>query len=43
MLPFAAGLLRAFGGPLLDPIFAGICMAVAGGAIFAWSWKTVKG
>lgn len=37
MLPFAAGLLRAFGGPLLDPIFAGICMAVSGGAIFAFS------
>ncbi len=41
-LPFAAGLLRAFGGPLIDPIFAGILMAISGAAIFIYSRRTTK-
>lgn len=41
-LPFAAGLLKAFGGPLLDPIFAGILMALSGAAIFVFSRRTTR-
>ena len=28
-IPFAAGLIYAFGGPLLHPMFAGACMALS--------------
>lgn len=41
-LPFAAGLLKVFGGPILDPIFAGILMALSGIAIFVFSKRMTK-